>query len=88
MILLKWIEILLKYVNVWGQPKKITEVLGQPDPPLLDLTMFVADLKGEKPMRVTSCPFKVGFLNVRKSVCLTPLGSHPSSFPDRVSLHP
>jgi hypothetical protein len=88
MILLKWIEILLKYVNVWGQLKKITEVPGRPGPPLLDLTTFVADLKGEKPMTVTSCPFKVGFLNVRQSVCSTPLGSHASSFPDRVSLHP
>lgn len=88
MILLKWIEILLKYENVWGQPKKITEVPGQPAPPLLDLTTFVANLKGEKSMRVTSRPFKVGFLNVRKSVYLTPLGSNSSSFPDRVSLHP
>jgi hypothetical protein len=88
MILLKWIKILLKYVNVWGRLEKITESPGQRTSPLLDLTMFVANLKGEESAKATSCPFKVGFLNVRKSVCLTPLGSRSSSFPDRVSLHP
>jgi hypothetical protein len=88
MILLKWIEILLNYVNVWGRLEKITESPGQRTSPLLDLTMFVANLKGEESAKATSCPFKVGFLNVRKSVCLTPLGSRSSSFPDRVSLHP
>ena len=88
LILLKMIEILLMFVNVWGRSKKITEVPGQLDHPLLDLATVGVDLKGEKWKRETSSPFEVGFLNVRKSGCLSPSGSHASSFPERVLLHP
>jgi hypothetical protein len=88
MILLKMIEILLMFVNVWGRSKKITEVPGQLDHPLLDLATVVIDLKGEKWKGATSSPFEAGFLNVRKSGCLSPSGSHASFFLERVLLHP
>jgi hypothetical protein len=88
MIFLKMIEILLKFPNVWGRLKKITEVPGQLDHPLLDLATVVVDLKREKYKRGTSSPFEAGFLNVRKNGCQSPSGFHSFSLPERVLLRP
>lgn len=86
-ILLKWTEILLRFVNVGGQLRKKMEVLGHSVPPLCDLLAFVSDLKKERRWNVTCRPFKVGFLNMRKKGYITPSGSHVSSFPEQVLLY-
>jgi hypothetical protein len=87
-ILLKWTEILLRFVNVGGQLRKKMEVIGHSVPPLRDLFTFVSDLKREQRSSVMCRPFKVGFLKVRKNGYITPSGSHVSSFPERVLLYP
>jgi len=88
MILLKMIEILLKFPDVWDRLKKIMEVLNQTDHPLPDLYTVAVDLRKAKWKKATSPPFAVGFLNVRQTDCFSPSGSRLSFLPSRVLRNP
>jgi hypothetical protein len=87
MIVLKWIEILLKVLNVWGGLKKLRETPDPWDRRALNLSPSEVDLRKEKWRDIIPSPLKIGLLFMKNNH-LSVTGSHAFFSPETVWFHP